>query len=70
MATKGTVYNVKRVKQGNGEGKKFYLDIGKVIIHEGGKTGTLFLNAQDGDFALFRQNPKDESASEDAGHPE
>ncbi len=71
MATKGTVYNVKRVKQGNGEGKKFYLDIGKVIIHEGGKTGTLFLNAQDGDFVLFRQDPKGKSeTAEEVDSPE
>lgn len=49
---------MKRVKQGNGEGMKFYLDIGKAIIHEGGKTGTLFLNAQNGDFVLFPQDPQ------------
>lgn len=63
---KGTTYNLKRVKQGNGEGKKFYLDVGKVIIHEGGRTGTLFLNDRDGDFALFRQDPKDKAAEEGA----
>ena len=64
---KGTTYNLKRVKPGNGDGKKFYLDVGKVIVHEGGKTGALFLNHLDGDFALFRQDPKQTTGHDEAG---
>ncbi len=36
-----------------GDDKKFYNRIGKVIIHEGGKSGVLFLDMFDGDWALF-----------------
>lgn len=68
---KGTTYNVVRVvTQGEGEGtKKFYRPVGKVIIHEGGKSGVLFINILDSELALFRQDPKAKD-SDDAGPAE
>ncbi len=66
---KGTTFNVTRVvTKDQGDGKpprKFFNQVGKVVLHDSGKTGVLFLHMLDGEFALFRQDPKEKGA--DAG---
>jgi hypothetical protein len=59
---KGTTYTVKKVKM-QGE-KKYYQEVGKVLIRESGENGVLFLHFLDGEFALFAQEEKAKAAKE------
>jgi hypothetical protein len=58
MATKNTkkvIFRVKAVQPNpSDENKKFYSDVGTVVMHENGTSGTLFLNHLPGlSYALF-----------------
>ena len=46
---------VKKVKAGRGEGEKFYMEVGRLVMRETdkGASGTLYLHHLDGDFAVF-----------------
>ena len=63
MANSKRVFRVKAVQQDAGEeSKKFYNDVGTVVMHDNGKSGTLFLNHLPGmSYALFLKEPGDKS---------
>ena len=61
-----TMFNVTKVKTGKNDAK-IYSTVGTAIIHESGKTGVLFLNWLDGDFALF---PKDRPEQDEPQKPQ
>ncbi len=55
MANTKRIFRVKAVQQdANNEVKKHYNDVGTIVMHDSGETGTLFLNHLPGmSYALF-----------------
>ena len=61
------VYNIVKVKPGKDpEGKRFYQQVGKLIMRDNGN-GTIFLHMMDGDFAVFPKTEQPAAAA--AGVP-
>jgi len=50
-------FNVTKAKK-DGSGKTIFQQVGTVVIREGGEGGVLYLSWLDGDFALFKKDPK------------
>jgi hypothetical protein len=65
MANTKRIFRVKAVQQdANNEVKKHYSDVGTIVMHDSGETGTLFLNHLPGmSYALFLKK-KDELGDE------
>jgi hypothetical protein len=59
--SKGTVFNVRKVKKDK-EGKDRYYTVGTVFIRDNGEGGALFLDFLDGEFPLFKRAPKEAPA--------
>ena len=56
------LFNVKKEKVGR-DGKKHYQDVGTALIRGGSKTGVLWLNHLDGEYALFARDRQEVSTS-------
>lgn len=54
-----TSFTAKKAKVGK-DNKTYYQEVGTVIIREDGMSGVLFLNHLDGDYALFKKEPKED----------
>jgi hypothetical protein len=57
-----TTFNVKKVKTDKA-GNQHYQAIGTVLFRSDGKTGVLWLNWLDGEFALFKQTAKEDPSA-------
>jgi hypothetical protein len=55
------IFRVKAVQPNpNDAGKKFYSDVGTIVLHDNGTSGTLFLNHLPGvAYALFLKDPSE-----------
>lgn len=67
MTTKTTTFNIKKVKT-NTAGKKFYNEVGRLFLRESerGVSGSIVLNAFDGEYAVFpaeKAEAKEEAAA-------
>lgn len=66
MAQRVTMFTMKNtIEDKKDPNKKYYPIVGKVGIREDGKGGFVRLNHLPGDFALFRDEPKEDEASSD-----
>lgn len=68
MTTKTTMYNIKKVKMSTDGKRKFYAEVGRLFLREGerGVTGSILLNAFDGEYAVFpaeKAEAKEEAAA-------
>lgn len=66
-----TIKKEKLVEKEGEEPRKYYHEIGTLLIRDGGQNGALWLHHLDGEFALFLKEPKAEGASPEphAQHP-
>lgn len=65
MATKTQQFTVKAVTK-NGEGKKFYNEVGRLFLRDGdkGTNGSLYLHLHAGvEYAVFPVEPKEDKAA-------
>lgn len=62
MANKAQQFVVKSVKQARSGDRRFYNEVGRLFIRETekGVSGTLYIHALGGEFAVFPVEPKDE----------
>ncbi len=56
------VYNIVKVKPGKDPEKKFFQQVGKLIMRDNGN-GTIFLHMMDGDFAVFPKTEQPAAAA-------
>jgi hypothetical protein len=69
MATKTEQkFVIKKVKQGNREGQRFFNEVGRMTLRETekGVTASIYLHHLDGDFVAFPVDPKPEGEAPQA----